>query len=226
MSALILLVDDDLEFAASLRRGLLLDGYTVDVAHDGPSALDAIRERSPDLVILDWMLPGLDGLEIVRRLRTVEATPVIMLTARDAVTDRVAGLESGANDYLCKPFAFAELLARIRAQLRGHQARAAREVLRFGPLALDVAAHTVTVGEQPVTLTAREFEVLTLLLRNQGQVVTREIFFERIWGYDFGGEGNVIEVYISALRQKLAAAGAGRLIRTVRSIGYVLREDT
>jgi two-component system, OmpR family, response regulator MprA len=225
MAPRILVVDDEVELTASLKRGLTLEGYTVDVANDGYAAITALVKHSPDLVILDWMLPGLDGIEISRRLRTVEPTPIIMLTARDTVEDRVLGLESGANDYLCKPFAFAELLARVRVQLRTHQDRSGNEVLRFGPITLDVCAHTVTVSARNVALTAKEFEVLELLMRNPRQVITREVFYDRIWGYDFGGEGNVIEVYISALRQKLSAAGAPRLIKTMRGVGYVLREE-
>jgi DNA-binding response OmpR family regulator len=225
MSIHILVVDDEVELTASLQRGLTLEGYSVDVANDGPAAISALISRAPDLVVLDWMLPGLDGIEIARRLRMAGSTPVIMLTARDTVDDRVAGLESGASDYLCKPFAFAELLARVRVQLRNHQSRSGNEVLRFGPITLDVGAHTVTVNARKVALTAKEFEVLELIMRNPRQVVTREVFYDRIWGYDFGGEGNVIEVYISALRQKLGVAGAPRLIQTIRGVGYVLREE-
>jgi DNA-binding response OmpR family regulator len=225
MAPRILVVDDEVELTASLRRGLTLEGYTVDVANDGPAAITALLTHAPDLVVLDWMLPGLDGIEIARRLRALGTTPVIMLTARDAVDDRVAGLESGAADYLCKPFAFAELLARVRVQLRAHQSRGGNEILRFGPITLDVSAHRVTVCACNVALTAKEFEVLELIMRNPRQVVTREVFYDRIWGYDFGGEGNVIEVYISALRQKLIAAGAPRLIQTIRGVGYVLREE-
>ncbi|MEI6779194.1 MAG: response regulator transcription factor [Chloroflexales bacterium] len=225
MASRILVVDDEVELTASLKRGLTLEGYTVDVANDGPAAISAMIGHAPDLVILDWMLPGLDGIEIARRLRATGTTPVIMLTARDTVDDRVAGLESGATDYLCKPFAFAELLARVRVQLRAHQSQGGNEVLRFGPITLDVCAHTVTVRAHNVSLTAKEFEILELMMRSPHQVITREVFYDRIWGYDFGGEGNVIEVYISALRQKLSVNGTPRLIQTVRGIGYVLRED-
>jgi DNA-binding response OmpR family regulator len=224
MTAHVLVVEDETVLAASLRRGLILEGYSVSIVHDGRAALTLLRTQTPDIIILDWMLPGVDGLEIARRVRALGSTPLIMLTAREAVTDRVMGLQNGADDYLCKPFAFEELLARIQVQLRRAQAQAAGEVLCFGPIVLDVAAHTVHVGTRPVRLTVKEFEVLELLLRHQRQVLTRAVFYERIWGYDFDGEGNAVEVYIGALRQKLEAQGAPRLIHTVRSIGYVLRE--
>jgi len=177
-------------------------------------------------VVLDLMLPGLDGLEVARRLRAGFAElRIIMLTARDAVADRVAGLESGGDDYLPKPFAFAELLARIRAQLRSTQRRATHELLRMGPLTLDARAHQVRIAEQPVELTAKEFEVLEFFLRHPNQVLTREVLYNGIWGYDFGSDSNVIEVYIRALRQKLEAGDTPRLLQTVRGFGYVLREE-
>jgi DNA-binding response OmpR family regulator len=226
MSAHILVIEDEAALAASLRRGLILEGFTVSVANDGPSALAMLRTQTPDLVILDWMLPGVDGLEIARRFRMLGPTPIIMLTARDTVADRVTGLTNGADDYLCKPFAFEELLARIQVQLRRVQAQATGEVLRYGPITLDVGAHVVQVDGRPARLTAKEFEVLDLLLRNAGHVITRTVFYERLWGYDFGGEGNAVEVYISALRQKLEAQGAPRLIHTVRGLGYVLRHES
>ena len=226
MAHRILIVEDEAEIASYLRRGLAYEGFSVEVVGDGNAALAAARERPPDLVVLDLMLPGLDGLEVARRLRIGLDVSIIMLTARDSVADRVAGLESGADDYLPKPFAFEELLARIRVQLRHRQARQTGEVLRFGPLVLDVAAHEVRMEGRTVELTAKEFEVLELFMRHARQVLTREVLYDRIWGYDFGSDSNIIEVYIRALRQKLEANGAARLIYTVRGVGYVLREES
>jgi DNA-binding response OmpR family regulator len=225
MSYRILIVEDEAEIADYLRRGLAYEGFGIEIADDGPAALVAARERPPDVVVLDLMLPGLDGMEVAQRLRAGSSVPIIMLTARDSVADRVAGLERGADDYLVKPFAFEELLARIRVQLRRHQAQDTGEVLHFGPLLLDLAAHEVRLGDRRVEFTAKEFELLELFMRHPRQVLTRDLLYERIWGYDFGGESNVIEVYIRALRQKLEVAGAPRLIHTVRGVGYVLRED-
>jgi DNA-binding response OmpR family regulator len=222
----ILIVEDEAEIADYLRRGLTFEGFTVEIAGDGHSALTAARDRPPDLVVLDLMLPGLDGLEVARRLRSVDDVPIIMLTARDAVADRVAGLESGADDYMIKPFAFEELLARIRVQLRRREAQANAEVLRFGPLTLNVAAHEARVSDRRIDFTAKEFDLLELFMRHANQVLTREVLYDRIWGYDFGGESNVLEVYIRALRQKLEIGGVARLIQTVRGVGYILREDT
>jgi DNA-binding response OmpR family regulator len=226
MAQRILIVEDEAEIADYLRRGLAFEGFAVDVAGDGQAALVAARERPPDVVVLDLMLPGIDGMEVARRLRTASSVPIIMLTARDSVADRVAGLERGADDYLVKPFAFEELLARIRVQLRRHQAQDTGEILAFGSLSLDLVAHEVRLGDQRINFTAKEFELLELFLRHPRQVLTRDLLYERIWGYDFGGESNVIEVYIRALRQKLESAGAPRLIHTIRGVGYVLREDS
>jgi two-component system response regulator MprA len=226
MTQRILIVEDEVEIADYLRRGLAFEGFAVEVAGDGYAALAAARERPPDVVVLDLMLPGLDGMEVAQRLRAGSSVPIIMLTARDSVADRVAGLERGADDYLVKPFAFEELLARIRVQLRRHQAQDTGEVLVFGPLSLDLAAHEVRLADQRISFTAKEFELLELFMRHPRQVLTRDLLYERIWGYDFGGESNVIEVYIRALRQKLESAGASRLIHTIRGVGYVLREDS
>ncbi len=226
MAHRILIVEDEAEIADYLRRGLIFEGFTVEVVDDGLAALAAARERPPELVILDLMLPGLDGLEVARRLRAVGDVPIIMLTARDAVADRVAGLESGADDYVLKPFAFEELLARIRVQLRHREAQAAAEVLHFGPLTVNVAAHEARVNDRRIEFTAREFDLLELFMRHPHQVLTREVLYDRIWGYDFGGESNVLEVYIRALRQKLEAESTPRLIHTVRGVGYILREET
>ncbi|GAB4196824.1 MAG: response regulator transcription factor [Roseiflexaceae bacterium] len=224
MAHSILVVEDEAEIAAYLRRGLAYEGFQVEVAGDGQQALAVARERLPDLIVLDLMLPGMDGLEVARRLRAGSDVPIIMLTARDAIADRVLGLESGADDYLPKPFAFEELLARVRVQLRHHQARRVDELLRYGPLTLSVAAHEVRIAGQLVELTAREFEILELFLRHPQQVLTREVIYDRVWGYDFGSDSNVIEVYVRALRQKLEASGTPRLLHTVRGVGYVLRE--
>ena len=225
MAQRILVVEDEVEIADYLRRGLAFEGFVVEVAADGHAALAVARERPPDVVVLDLMLPGVDGMEVARRLRAGSSVPIVMLTARDAVADRVAGLERGADDYLVKPFAFEELLARIRVQLRRHQAENTGETLRFGPLTLDLAAHEARVAGRRVDFTAKEFELLELFMRHPRQVLTRDLLYERIWGYDFGGESNVIEVYIRALRQKLEAAGAPRLIHTIRGVGYVLRDE-
>ncbi|HWQ15110.1 MAG TPA: response regulator transcription factor [Roseiflexaceae bacterium] len=221
----LLIVEDEAEIAGYLRRGLTFEGYSVEVAADGPAAISAARERPPDLVVLDLMLPGMDGLEVARRIRSASDVPIIMLTARDAVPDRVAGLEAGADDYLIKPFAFEELLARIRVQLRRRQREEQPGVLRYGPLVMDTAAHETSIGERRVDLTAKEYDLLELFMRHPQQVLTREVIYDRVWGYDFGGESNIIEVYVRYLRQKLEARGEPRLIHTVRGVGYILREE-
>ncbi len=221
----ILIIEDEPEIANYLRRGLVLEGFHVTVAADGPAGLAAAREMPHDLVILDLMLPGIDGLEVARRLRAASDVPIIILTARDAVADRVRGLENGADDYLVKPFAFEELLARIRVQLRRRQASSGSEVLHFGNLTLDTAARELRVGERRVELTAKEYDLLELFMRHPNQVLTREVIYDRVWGYDFGGESNIIEVYVRYLRQKLEAHGEPRVIHTVRGAGYILREE-
>ncbi len=221
----ILIVEDEAEIAGYLRRGLTLEGYTIELATDGRQALDIARERPPDLVVLDLMLPGIDGLEVARRLRAASDVPIIMLTARDAVPDRVAGLEAGADDYLIKPFAFEELLARIRVQLRRRQREDTTTILRYGPLTMDLAAHEVVIGDRRVDLTAKEYDLLELFMRHPQQVMTRDVIYDRVWGYNFGGESNIIEVYVRYLRQKLEAHGEPRLIHTVRGVGYILREE-
>jgi DNA-binding response OmpR family regulator len=222
----VLIIEDEPEIAGFLRRGLTLEGFTTEIASDGQAALIAARDRPPDLVVLDLMLPGIDGLEVARRMRAVSSEiPIIMLTARDSVPDRVAGLEAGADDYLIKPFAFEELLARIRVQLRRHQREGQPSVLRYGMLVMDTAAHTTSVNGRRVELTAKEYELLELFMRNPQQVLTRDIIYDRVWGYDFGGESNIIEVYVRYLRQKLEANGEPRLIHTVRGVGSRLREE-
>jgi two-component system response regulator MprA len=225
MAERILVIEDEPQIADLLRRGLIYEGYTVEVAPDGETGLAAARDRPPDVVLLDLMLPGIDGLSVCRRLRAAGNTPILILTAKDAVADRVAGLDAGADDYLVKPFSFDELLARVRALLRRQAAAGAHETLRFADLVLDPATREVRRGKQRIDLTAREFDVLTLLLHHPRQVITRAVLYDRIWGYDFGSESNIIEVYIRNLRGKLEAGGETRLIHTVRGVGYALREE-
>jgi two-component system response regulator MprA len=224
MSEHILIVEDDQGIADTLRRGLIFEGYQASVAYDGKTALDMAREQMPDLVILDWMLPGLDGLEVCKRLRAASDVPILMLTAKDSVAERVEGLDAGADDYLVKPFAFDELLARIRALLR-RAAPSQAEVLHFADLELDTGARQARRGDRTIDLTAKEYELLELFMRNPRNVLTRDLIFDRIWSYDFGGESNIIEVYVRYLRRKLEAEGQPRLIHTVRGVGYVLRTD-
>ncbi len=219
----ILVVDDDPEIVSFLKRGLTFEGYTVETAGDGAEALAKVREREPDLVVLDVMMPGIDGIEVARRLRKASAIPILMLTAKGTVSDRVAGLDSGADDYLVKPFAFDELLARIRSLLRRAQPMEG-EVLRFMDLSLNTVTREVMRGDEAIELTAQEFNLLELFLRHPRQVLKRDMIYEKVWGYDFGGESNVIEVYMRYLRSKLEAAGQTRLIHTVRGVGYVLKE--
>jgi two-component system response regulator MprA len=223
MTAHILVVDDDRKITDVLRRGLAYQGYRVETAHSGAEGLELARVRAPDLVILDILMPGLDGLEVCRRLRAGGDVPILLLTARDAVEDRVLGLETGADDYLVKPFAFAELLARVRALLRRRQA-AAPPVLRYSDVELDTAARQARRGGRPVALTTKEYEILELFLHHPRQVLTRDQLLARIWGIDAVVDTHVLEVYIGYLRQKLEAGGEPRLIQTVRGAGYVLRE--
>lgn len=225
MSETILVIEDEERIADFLRRGLTFEGYGVLVAADGPGGLKIARDQPPDVVILDWMLPGMDGLEVCRRLRAATSIPILMLTAKDTIPDRVTGLDAGADDYLVKPFSFDELLARLRALLRRSKPAEATEVVTFADLKLDPAAREVMRGERRLSLTAKEFDLLELLMRHPRQVLTREVIYDRIWGYDFGGESNIIEVYIRYLRQKTEAGGEPRLIQTVRGVGYVLREE-
>lgn len=224
MAERILVVEDDAKIADLLKRGLAFEGYAVDAAANGESALALARDRAPDLVVLDLMLPGMDGLEVCRRLRAGSDVPILMLTAKGAVADRVKGLDSGADDYLVKPFAFEELLARIRALLRRRQP-VEDQVLRFADLAMDTRTRKVTRGERDIELTAKEFDLLELFLLNPRQVLTRDTLYDRIWGYDFGGESNILEVYVRYLRAKLESGGEPRLLHTVRGVGYALREE-
>lgn len=225
MSAHILIVDDDSRVTSALRRTLAYEGYQVSTALDGEGALALAHTKPPDLVILDLMLPGIDGLEVCRRLRTAgDSVAVLMLTARDAVADRVTGLESGADDYLVKPFALDELLARVKALLRRRSPPdVAREVLCFADLELDTATRQAKRGKRTIELSTTEYELLALFMRNPRVVLTRSILMDRIWGTDFEGGPNVLEVYIGHLRNKLEQQGEKRLIQTVRGAGYVLR---
>jgi two-component system response regulator MprA len=225
MSGQILIIEDDERILQFLRRGLVYEGYRVMTAQDGLKGLSLARDNPPDLVILDWMMPGLDGLEVCKRLRAADDVPILMLTARDGVSDRVVGLDAGADDYLVKPFEFEELMARIRALLRRSKS-ASPKILQFEDLKLDTGTRQASRGDRLIELTAKEYVLLELLMQHPRQVLTRELIFDRVWEYDFGGESNIIEVYIRYLRQKTESAGEARLIHTVRSVGYVLREPS
>ncbi|MBE9208264.1 response regulator transcription factor [Nostoc sp. LEGE 06077] len=221
----ILLVEDEVKLARFIELELNYEGYQVSVAYDGLTALTAARELHPDLVILDWMLPGLSGLEICRRLRsTGDKVPVILLTAKDEVSDRVAGLDAGADDYVVKPFSVEELLARVRAHLRRNQEADAADILEFEDLSLNRRTREVYRGGRLIELTAKEFDLLDYLLSHPRQVITRDRILEEVWGYDFMGDSNIIEVYVRYLRLKLEINQEKRLIQTVRGVGYVLRE--
>ena len=224
MNERILIIEDDPAILKVLQRGLAYEGYTVDVAMDGRTGLNIAHDQHPDLIILDWMLPGMDGLEVCRRLRLQGGLPILMLTAKDTIQDRVQGLDAGADDYIVKPFNLDELTARIRALFRRTQTER-NQVYQFADLTMDSDSRQVTRGKRLVPLTAKEYELLELFLRHPRQVLTREVIFDRVWGYDFGGESNVLEVYIRYLRQKLELEEEARLIHTVRSVGYVLREN-
>ncbi len=223
----ILVVEDDTRMSDMLQRGLRFEGYEVEAAADGVAALKAARDQLPDVVVLDLMLPGeLDGLEVCRRLRSGSSVPILMLTARGTLQDKVAGLDSGADDYLVKAdLHFEELLARIRALLRRRQPAQHQEELRFADLVVLPANREAMRGERWLELTAKEFDFLEMFMRNPRQVLTRDMIYERIWDYDFGGESNIIEVYVRYLRTKLEANGEPRLLHTVRGVGYVLREQ-
>lgn len=235
--ARILVIDDDPRLGAMLRRSLGLAGHQVQVAGDGEAGLKAALAEDPDLVILDWMLPGMDGLSVCRRLRAASDVPILMLTAKDAVENRVAGLKTGADDYLVKPFALEELQARVEALLRrekrgnreggnNHEDYESPELLTFADLSLDMGTRIARRGNREIPLSTTEFELLSLFLRRPRQVLTRDLIMDRVWGYDFAGESNVLEVYIGYLRRKLEQEGEPRLIHTVRGAGYVLREPT
>ncbi|MCX6020967.1 MAG: response regulator transcription factor [Chloroflexi bacterium] len=209
----ILVVDDDERLVRVLRRALMLEGYDVDVAADGRQALLAVRDTAPDLVVLDVGLPQVDGLEVCRRIRKTGNLPVLMLTARETVPDRVKGLDSGADDYMVKPFDLDELLARVRA------------LLRYGGVALNPATREASRNERRLDLTPKEFELLELFLRNPRQALSRELISDRVWGYAYEGESNVIDVCVKHLREKLEEGQAPRLVQTIRGVGYALREE-
>jgi len=219
----ILVIDDDQKITAFLNRTLTYEGYQVEAANDGESGLNAALEADFDLIVLDLMLPGLSGWEVCRRLRQASTVPILMLTARDEVADRVRGLDSGADDYIVKPFALEELLARVRAILRRHGGLTP-ETLEYTDLKLDTAAREAYRGTRAIQLTATEYGLLLLFLRNPRHVLSRDLIMDRVWGYDYDGESNVLEVHIGNLRQKLESGGEKRLIHTVRGAGYVLRD--
>jgi two-component system response regulator MprA len=224
MQMKILVVDDERPVRDSLRRALELEGYQIELAADGREALYRLEgDSQPDAIILDVLMPGLDGLEVCRRIRAMgNSVPVLMLTARDAVENRVEGLDAGADDYVTKPFALEELLARVRALIR-RSTDGTDEKLRFADLELDPGTREVRRGEEPIELTRTEFSLLELFMRNPRQVLTRSIIFERVWGYDFGFASNSLDVYIGYLRRKTEVGGRPRLIHTVRGVGYALR---
>jgi len=224
MNERVLIIEDDEAILRLLRRGLAYEGYQVDTALDGQSGLILARDVHPDMVILDGRRPGMDGLEVCRRRRTGGNVPILMLTAKDTVQDRVQGLDAGADDYLVKPFDLDELLARVRALLRRTQTERT-QVLTFSDLNLDTGTRQAIRRGRIISLTAKEYELLELFMRHPRQVLTREMIFDRVWGYDFGGESNVLDVYIRYLRQKLEVEGETRLLHTVRGVGYVLREN-
>jgi len=229
----ILVIDDDEKITSMLRRGLAFEGYGVRTARNGAEGLEAIRHEEPDLIVLDIMMPGVDGWEVCRRLREAGSlVPVLMLTAKDEIGDRVRGLDAGADDYLVKPFALEELLARVRALLRrsaaprpaaGEEAEDRRLV--FEDLTLNPDTREAIRGDRAIELTAKEYELLHLFLSNPRRVLSRDVLMEKIWGYDYSGESNVLEVYVAMLRNKLEEHGEKRLIQTVRGTGYVLRGD-
>lgn len=223
----LLVVEDDTSIGSMLRRGLGFEGYDVTLATSGSEALVGIRDGMPDLIVLDIMLPGMDGIEVCRRIRSAgEDVPILMLTARDEVTDRVAGLDAGADDYLVKPFAFEELLARLRALLRRSDHRTGEQAgttFTFEDLALDTSTRFAHRGERRIELTTREFDLLMLFMQHPNQVLPRDSIMERVWGDDFPGESNVLEVYMSNLRRHLEADSEPRLLQTIRGAGYALR---
>lgn len=224
MKSKVLLVEDEEKLAKFIEMELGYEGYEVTVANDGLSGLMAARDTEPDLVLLDWMMPGLSGVEVCRRLRSTGfKEPVILLTAKDDVSDRVAGLDAGADDYIVKPFSIEELLARVRAHLRRNQPQEV-DTLQFQDLTLNRKTREVKRSSRSIELTAKEFDLLEYLIAHPRQVLTRDRILEEVWGYDFMGDSNIIEVYIRYLRLKLEAEGEKRLIQTVRGVGYVLKD--
>ncbi len=222
----ILIVDDNQKVIDMLRRTLLYEGYDVLVAMDGEQALSQAQQHQPDVIVLDWLMPRLDGLEVARRVSKADHIPIIMLTARDALEDRILGLDSGADDYLVKPFEPGELLARIRALLRRSETADIEKILLYGDLSLDPITRDVRRGERLISLSPKEYDLLLYLMRQPRRVLQRERILQDIWGYDFGGDGNVLEVTIGHLRTKLESSDEARLIQTVRGVGYVLRQQS
>lgn len=223
--ATILVVDDDRKITDMLRRTLTYEGYRVATAADGQEALSKAQTDRPDLIVLDWLMPRLNGLEATRLLRTTSDVPILMLTARDAVEHRVEGLDSGADDYLVKPFAPDELLARIRALLRRSDGGDKDKAVQYADLSLDPMTRETRRGARSFNLTPKEFDLLQYLMRHPRQVLPRDRILQDVWGYDFDGNGNVLEVYVGYLRTKTEAGGEPRLIQTVRGVGYALREE-
>ncbi|RMF00167.1 MAG: DNA-binding response regulator [Chloroflexi bacterium] len=224
--AKILVADDDARLLKMVRRTLIYEGFQVVTAANGAEALALVQQESPDLVILDWMMPQVDGITVLTRMRDAEDnTPVLMLSAKDAIEDRVEGLDSGADDYLVKPFAPSELLARIRTLFRRFEITGKNRALSYADLYLNPTTRETRRGDRIFDLTPKEFDLLAYLMRHPRQVMVRDRILEEVWGYDFGGDDNVLEVYVGYLRKKTEAGGEPRLIQTVRGVGYVLREE-
>lgn len=224
MSPKILIIDDDKKISTMMKRGLIYEGYEVSTAENGKEGLRKVLEDAPDLIVLDVMMPGIDGLEVCRRLRIEDTIPILMVTARDTVSDRVAGLETGADDYLVKPFAFEEFAARVKALLRRSNKQESNDSLHYSNLSLDLGTRIAKRGSRQFELSTTEFNLLSYFLAHPKQVLSRELIMEKIWGYDFNGESNVLDVYIGYLRSKTEDQGEPRLIHTVRGAGYVMRE--
>jgi len=224
MNERILIIEDDQAIVRVLKRSLAYEGYHVEAEYDGEKGFQKYQQFRPDVIVLDWMLPGIDGLEVCDRIRANDDnTPILMLTAKDTTRDRVQGLDSGVDDYMVKPFEIDELNARVRALLR--RTKPERSViLSFNDLELDTTTRLASRKGRSINLTAKEYDLLELFLRHPKQVLTRDIIFDRVWGYDFGGESNVLDVYIRYLRQKIEEKGETRLLHTVRGVGYVMRE--
>jgi two-component system response regulator MprA len=217
----ILLIEDDVQYSGLLKHSLLFEGYQVDIAEDGLDGLQQFNSSKPDLVVLDWLLPGMSGLEVCKRIREKSSLPIMMLTGKETTEDRVMGLDAGADDYMVKPYELEELLARIRALLRRTRMEQS-PVYTFNDLVLDTSTRQAMRNNRVIHLTAKEYELLEIFIRHPRQVLTREVIFDRVWGYDFGGESNVLDVYIRYLREKLEMNKESRLIFTVRGVGYVM----